>query len=136
MAWTATVNSKIITNGMLKVNVSFTDGTQTFTENFETRSGQDANWLNDNINRRITDLTSVIAFADTISTGVFTPTKAEVTPIEQTLTGKALYEYRLKLFEAMVSAIRKGIITDTNTSFVNLKNWLKNNFADEYIDLF
>lgn len=135
MAWTATINSKIITNGMLKVNVSFSDGTQTFSENYETRSGQDANWLNDNIKRRMDDLTSVEIFAESITVGAYEVKSAEQTT-EPTLTGKALYQHRLKLFEAMVSAIRKGIITDTNTSFVNLKNWLKNNFADEYIDLF
>lgn len=132
--WTATINNKIITNGMLRVNVSFTDGTQTFTENYETRSGQDANWLNDNINRRINDLTSVISFADSIPIGVFTPTTPAPTP--EPTSGKALYEFRLKKFEAMVSAIRKGLITDTNPSFVSLKTWLKNNFVDEYIDLF
>ena len=135
MAWTAQIKGKIITNGLLKVTVSFTDGKQTFSENYETRTSQDANWLNDNIKRRIDDLTSVEVFAESITVGAY-----EVKAVEQTaqptLTGKALYEYRLKLFEAMVSAIRKGIITDTNTSFVNLKNWLKNNFADEYIDLF
>lgn len=134
--WVAIINSKIINNGLLRVNVSFSDGNQTFTENYETRSGQSEKWLSDNINRRLTDLISLDSFIETIPLGEFVynaiSSEGEDTPSDE----RALYEYRLNLFEKMVNSIRKGIITDQNPTFLNLKTWLKNNFVDDYIDLF
>lgn len=133
--WTTEIISKSISNGVLQVVVSFSDGTQTFTDKYETRNGQDANWLNDNIKRRIDDLTSVVAFADTITLGNYQIVEPVPTP-EEPLEGKALYERKLKKFERMVAAIRKGATTDQNVNFINLKKWLKNNFDEQYLDLF
>jgi hypothetical protein len=134
MAWTATVTGKTISNGLLQVVVAFNDGKQTFTDKYETRNLQDDNWLNDNIKRRISDLDGVITLADKISTGVFVvkPTDEKIEPTG----GRELYKSKLETFEKMVSAIRKGVITDKNESFVTLKTWLQTNFLDEYIDLF
>jgi hypothetical protein len=52
MAWTTEITSKIIVDGLLKVEVAFSDGKQVFKDRYETRSLQDVNWLDENIKRR------------------------------------------------------------------------------------
>lgn len=131
--WTAEVISKQIADGLLKVTVQFTDGTTTFTDRYETRSGQDANWLKSNIQRRLNDLETLNQFAETIPIGnVDLEIESEVTIIEENS------EYKLKLdeFGRYVEAIRKGIIAEDNTDFIACQKWLKDNFSPDVINLF
>jgi hypothetical protein len=136
--WTTEIKSKEITDGLLKVTVGFTDGKQTFTDRYETRSTQDANWLNDNIARRISDLEGVVAFADTIPVGIFTTIKApvEVVVDETKLTPREKYAKKLEKFEKLTNTIKKGIINDTDVDFIATKKWLSDNWNINYFDLF
>lgn len=138
MAWTTEIKSKTIVNGLLQVVVEFNDGTQTFTDRYETRSLQDANWLNDNVVRRINDLEGVVTFAGTINVGVFVPTAivVEVVVDETKLTPKERYARKLKKFESLTSAIKKGIISNTDVDFLATKQWLTDNWSINFFDLF
>lgn len=138
MAWTTQITNKIIIDGLLKVVVEFSDGIQTFKDRYETRNAQDANWLNYNIARRISDLEGVVAFADTIPIGTFTPTAivTEVVVDETKLTPKEKYARKLKKLESLISAIKKGIISETDVDFIATKQWLIDNWSINYFDLF
>jgi hypothetical protein len=135
--WTTEIKSKTIVNGLLQVVVSFSDGKQTFTDRYETRSSQDGNWLNDNIKRRITDLEGVVSFADTITVGAFVPIKAvEVVVDESKLTPREKYAKKLEMFEKLVNAIKKGVISEAYPDFIATKAWLSANWNINYFDLF
>ena len=135
--WTTKITQKQIVSGLLQVVVEFTDGTQTFTDRYETRSTQDVNWLNDNIARRISDLEGVVSFADSITVGAFVPTKTvEVVVDESKLTPKERYARKLQKFEKLTNTIKKGIINDTDPDFVATKAWLTTNWNINYFDLF
>jgi hypothetical protein len=56
--YTATISSKEIVRGVLSVNVIFTDGKDTFTENFSTRSASEE-WLQSVVDNRLTELASI-----------------------------------------------------------------------------
>lgn len=130
MAWTAEITNKAIANGLLKVDVSFTDGTNIVTDRFESRSIP-TDWLKNAIVNRLAELETVYATIGTITIGAYVPEAV----VEPPLTGRALYKKRLEIFDKMVSAIRKGLITDANADFIALRNWLRNNFIADYIDL-
>ena len=101
--WVTEIKSKTITNGLLQVVVSFSDGKQTFTDRYETRSTQDSNWLDENIKRRIADLDGVVSFADTIQVGVYSSeTKQDI--IDNTILTKK-DEYKNKLSDIGVIAV-------------------------------
>jgi hypothetical protein len=135
MAWTTEITSKIIVDGLLKVEVAFSDGKQVFKDRYETRSLQDANWLDENIKRRIADLEGVVTLADTIATGAYIA--KEPLPVDDTkITAKELYAKELAKFEKLVGVIKKGIIADDNVDFLASKQWLINNWSIDYIDLF
>jgi len=133
--WTSEIITKNIVNGLLKVEVKFTkdDGTN-FIDRYETRSEQDSNWLINNIKRRLTELETIQTFADNIPLGII---DVNVEPTT-TVTNTPVSEYKLKLdeFNKMVEFIKKGIITENNLDFIETKQWLKDNFSKDKINLF
>lgn len=49
---------------------------------------------------------------------------------------KAYYERQLIRFRQMISALRYDIIKDDYPDFVRTKQWLKDNFKIEFLELF
>ena len=131
MAWTTEITSKIIVDGLLKVEVAFSDGKQIFKDRYETRNLQDDNWLNDNIKRRISDLDGVIALADTIVKGEYIV--KEPLPVEPVITPKELYQKSLRKYNVLLRFVNDGIIENTNKDFVEAKDYLIKNFDISYI---
>ena len=132
MAYTAEVLSKEIVNGLLKVEVRYTEGTTTFVDRHETRQPQGMAWLNDLIKARLDALNGLATFAATIPLGAFVPTTVT---LPDPTDPREIYKAKLAKFEKLVQAIRKGLIAEDETNFANLKLWLKNNFQPSYWDL-
>lgn len=67
--FTASVKSKELLNGTLTVIVTFTNGEQTFNEEFKTSSVMDENWLVSAVANRIKQLDSLYDVASTLKLG-------------------------------------------------------------------
>jgi hypothetical protein len=134
----AQVVSSELVDGLLKVIVSITNGIITVSREFNTRSSQDENWLKRMTKREVDDLNSLEKFAPTIIIGAIDLTEfTDVEPIsEDILTPRGIYQSKLRELEGYISAIRKGVISDTNTDFIACKTWLTDFFDSSYIDLF
>lgn len=127
MAWTATITSKIIVNGLLKVEVSYTDGTQTFLDKYETRNPEPT-WLRDNVRRRIKDLKVVVPFYNTMPIGVYDPGEDTTAP-----TNEEKYLAKLSKFRALQRMVDIGVITNTDSVYLNTKKYLIDNYNVYYI---
>ena len=132
MAWTAVVTNIDVTNGVLRIDVTYTDGVALVRDRIETRSGQSATWLTDTVKRRITELAGVDDLVANIPLGPVTIPKnppPSSTPRDQ-------YIFKLNQFNAALNAMRMGLITEDAQVFSNLRTWLRTNFLPEYLDLF
>lgn len=128
MAWTTEIKSKIIVDGLLKVLVSFSDGTQTFTEKYETKNPEPT-WLEDSIAMTIKSLKTTISFADTLAIGGYDV--KEITPV--VLTSEEIYKKKLQKFRILKNMIDLEIISSTDAEYIKLKTYLVNNFNSDYI---
>lgn len=132
MAWTAAVTNTDVTNGLLRIDVEYSDGTTRVRERIETRSGQSATWLTDAVKRRIAELAGVDALVTSIPLGPVTipdDPPPSSTPRDQ-------YVHKLNQFNAALNAMRMGLITEDAQAFAILRTWLRTNFLSEYLDLF
>jgi len=128
MAWTAEITNKAISNGLLKVDVSFTDGTVIYRERYETRDPS-ATWLQDAVKQRIRELKAVIPFADAIVIGVYDP--GEDIPVE--LTDKEKYQKKLNKLISLRYLVDLDIIPISYDEYLNIKQYLIDNFNVNYI---
>lgn len=133
MAWTAVVTDKRWANGILTVNLEYSDGARTFGESMQTRSGQDSDWVAKEVTQRISNLDALDIFSATIVKGLVVPLQVEPDP---GTTAKDIYRNKLHNFIAAQQALRMGILTDTHAAFVVLRTWLIDNFDPDYLDLF
>lgn len=136
MKYAAEVTNKTITSGLLQVQVCFRseDGSDIVNDCFETRSVQDAKWLQNNIDRKCKELEGLSSFIDTITIGEVVV--VEETPVTPVLTAKEEYKSDLAKFNKLVGILRQGFIEQDNAEFVALQAKLKTNFSPDYIDLF
>jgi len=127
MAWTATIASKIIVNGLLKVEVSYTDGAQTFNDRYETRNPE-VTWLRDNVRRRIKDLQVTVPFYNEITIGVYDPGTEVITK-----TDEEKYMDKLSKFRALQRMVDIEVIPNTDSVYVNTKQYLVDNYNIDFI---
>lgn len=133
MKYTATVLNTDLTADLLTVVVQFMseDGSRSTTDTFQTKSAQDPNWLSLAVTRKINELEGLDEFAKTITVGEIALTPKD----EAATTEKDTYKEKLAQFERMITAYRKGLMSETDGEFVNLQQWLKDNFKSDYLDL-
>jgi hypothetical protein len=127
--YTVNIVSKEILNGNLKIVVVFTDGTDTVTEQYETKTGLHPDWIKNRIKTRLNELNSLLSLYDLIPIGAYTPPEDTPDPARE--------EFRSKVatHDQMVRAIERGIMTEQDVAFVNIRTWLKANFIQSYSDL-
>lgn len=136
MAYIATIQNKTISNGTLRVTVTFSNSelNDSFNFDFTTNQDQSETWLEEQIQNKLKHLNALPVVADTITVGT---TITETTnPTAPTNTAYEQYKANLKTFQQMVNAIQKGIITKDNPDFIALKAQLADDFNIAYIDLF
>ena len=136
MAYIATILNKTITNGILKVTVTFnnSDINDSFNFDFTTNQDQPETWLEEQIQNKLKHLNALPVVLDTVEVG---STISET--IDQSIPTNTAYEQykeNLKTFRQMVNAIQQGIITKDNPDFIALKAQLAADFNIAYIDLF
>lgn len=132
MAFTAKIVNKIWKNGQLTVELEYTDGTRTFHDSMVSRSGQVVDWVESEVERRLNDLAGLDALAESIEFGpvaVNAVRSARVEPVSE-------YETKLRQFNAWLEALRQGVTPVDRPAFVALKMWLRDNWQDEYLELF
>lgn len=147
----ALVKSTDLSNGMLTVEVEFTntDTQEVFTDEFQTNQGQDESWLDTQVKNRLTQLNALPALKDSIAvnTAITLDTPA---PVRQSQTrvnnGAQLdddaqaardeYVADYATFQQMINALSQGIIASDNADFVALKQKLSDNFSTDYLDIF
>lgn len=135
MTYTARIIEKRRENGLLKVIVEYSDGINTFRDEIASRSAQDPNWISSEVQRRLTDLEGLDILEKSIQLGPVT-LKSITTPKVKTSRPKQEYEANYKKFTAWLEALRQGIVTVDRKAFVDLKQWLIDNWKDEYVELF
>ena len=132
MAFTAKIVNKSWKNGLLTVELEYTDGVRMFHDSMVSRSGQAADWVESEVARRLNDLAGLNVLAESIELGpvaVNAVRAVRVTPVSE-------YETKLRQFNAWLEALRQGVTTVDQPAFVALKTWLRDNWQDEYLELF
>ena len=131
--WTVSILSAAIVSGMLRINFEFTNGTDTFTEFYDTRAGQPLSWLNRIIYERLEDLNTLENLIPNIPLGPYTPNAPPVDPPDE---ARDEYREKLALYYRMTRMVDVGVILANNAEYTALKLWLKNNFIPSYNTLF
>lgn len=127
--YTATINNKNFSGGKLTVEVTYSNGNENITDTHEVTQKQDSNWLKTIIERKLNDLNSLSDIKESIVTGSFTeevPTKPD----------KEIYQEKAMLYLKYMDIARMGLIQHDRAIIIELRDWLKSNFKDEYVDLF
>ena len=135
MKYTAEITNKDLNEGLLVIQVRYVseDNTSIVQDSYSTRSVQDANWLQDNIDRKLRELEELDLFVETIELGVIVP---GVKPDTVPNTAKEVYKQDLERFNKLVQILRQGFVESDNAEFVALQTKLKQDFSSDYIDLF
>ena len=131
--WTVTILSAEIVRGMLRINFEFTNNGNTFTEYYDTRAGQPLSWLNRLIYQRIQDLNTLQDLIPVIPIGPYEPTPPNVPEPDEAME---TYRDKLALYYRMERMIAVGVIDSDNAIYVATKQWLRDNFINDYNTLF
>ena len=131
--WTVTILSAEIVRGMLRINFEFTNNGNTFTEFYDTRAGQPLSWLNRLIYQRIQDLNILENLIPVIPIGPYTPNPPVVDPPDEAME---TYRDKLALYYRMERILAAGVIDADNAIYLNTKQWLRDNFINDYNTLF
>jgi len=123
----AEIVGKKILRGLLIVDVSFSDGEDTFVETFETNQDQNLSWLDEQVQRKLGHLNSLAAIKDSIAIGAFVPSEPAAK------TDAEIYQEKKSLYLDYMNEARLGSIPYDKPIIVELKEWLKENFRDEYL---
>jgi hypothetical protein len=134
MPYTASVASTAFDRGQLVVTIAYSDGHQTVQETMTTRGPQDTNWIQKEVARRIAELDGLETFSASIKEGPVTVSTVKLAAVAS--SPRDAYAAKLAEFRRWLAALREGIVPTDRASFVALRTWLKDNFIDEYIDLF
>jgi hypothetical protein len=133
--YTAQYNTPFIENDLFTVDVDIlTDGVKTETVRYQTPVVMAAPWPADQVKALIQRKQDLPTMLSRITAGPVTlPADAVQPTAAQKLWDKNLMKYR-----RANDAVGAGVITATDTKFVALKTWLKNNNlnnANNYLDL-
>ena len=131
---TANIISKTIRDGTLIVEIEYTHGEHSFRDKLISRSGQTADWISQEVKRRLVDLEGLDALQSAVQVGTVTPEISKPAVVEP--TAAEVYAARLREFEGWLNAFRQGVTTPDRPAFVSLKQWLTDHWDDSYIELY
>lgn len=125
--WQAEIESKTFENGVLKIGVQYTNGTQKFSESIDLTGG-DMKTLSIKIQSKLDTLNASEATNTAIMLGNFSapvPDQAEV--------DKQIYFSDLQTLQKMQSLIDSGIKDAQDKDFTDLQLKIKAEFKPEYV---
>lgn len=123
----ADIVSTKINKGLLSVEVLFHNDKDTFTDIFETNQYQNDSWIGEQIERRLKHLNSLTLIKDSIVIGACQPSKS----LEK--SDRDTYYEKRTLYLNYMNEARMGTITYDRPVIIELREWLRNNFKDEYL---
>jgi hypothetical protein len=124
--WTANITNKSLTNGQLVCNLEFTNGVDTLFEVFTLSNPSDLIPL---IKRRITQLTNLYTFEQTLALGPVT------IPTETIDTAKENYLTLLGKWRTVKLDIENGLLKNDDPAVITLVADLKDAYKPEYSGL-
>lgn len=123
----AEIVSKKINKGLLIVEVLFTSDEDSFSDIIETNQYQDNSWIGEQIERRLKHLNSLANIKDAIVLGSYQkneqPPKSEL----------EIYQEKTALYHNYMATARLGVINYDRPIITELRQWLRDNFKDEYL---
>ena len=125
----ADIISTKINRGVLSVEVLFHNDEDTFTDTIETNQYQNDSWIGEQIERRLKHLNSLSLIKDNITIGSYQ--KTERGP----KTEQEIYQEKTNLYLNYMNTARMGIIPYDRPIIAELKEWLRDNFKDEYLNI-
>lgn len=129
--YSPSILSTDIRQGKLYIIVQFTDGTDTFNEEFVTNSGADPDWLKKAVGRRLADINSLSELKPEL--GTFDPT-IPAAPIPQAEMKKRNYREKLVSLQRLSQLVQLGVIPSGDSTVASAKQWLKDNYQPEFLD--
>ncbi|MBK7801020.1 MAG: hypothetical protein IPJ53_18165 [Saprospiraceae bacterium] len=128
--YNAEIIDKKIENGRLSVTVLFeNEKGEKFNDTFETTQYQDTSWIGKQIKRKLSHINSLPNVSEKIEVGPFNE-------IVIAKTDKEIYLEKSALYIKYMSVARMGLIQSDRKIILDLRDWLRGNFKDEYIHLF
>lgn len=125
--YTAEATAKTISEGGLTITVRFSDGTNSFTEDFYANSGMDDAWLQNRVKNRLEALNSLKEFSDSLSLGaISTDVQEPQKPAAQVWVEEYI------LLKRMQSLVSLGIVSDTDVAEQEAK--VKDSYKAEFIN--
>ena len=126
----AEITKKRLSNGKLSVDVSFeNESGDKFSDTFETSQFQDTSWIGEQIKRKLSHINSLPNVSEKIEIGPFNEIVTVKTDIE-------IYQDKATEYIKYMEIARLGLIQSDRPIIVELRKWLKDNFKDEYVNLF
>ena len=125
----ANITDTNIQGGRLIVSVLFFNDTQSFTDTFETNQYQNESWIGEQISRRLSHLNSLPTLKASIVIGAFHETP-------RVKTDREVYQEKAARYLKFMDVARMGIIRHDRPIIGELREWLGNNFKDEYVSDF
>jgi len=123
----ADIVSTKINRGVLSVEVLFHNDEDTFTDTIETNQYQNDSWIGEQIERRLKHLNSLLLIKDSITIGSYQKTEKEPKLEHE------IYQEKTTLYLNYMNTARMGIITHDRPVIIELREWLRANFKDEYL---
>ena len=131
----ATIIDKQFIKGVLSVTVKFNDEDidENIVEIFSTTQDQPAEWLEEQIDRKLNFLNKLKESVETIE--VATEFQAKAKEVSEDKTAQTEFIDDVNKLRSMKRFIDIGIIEANDESYVALQAKIKNNFKSEYIGL-
>lgn len=130
---TATIKSIAKHKGRIAIVVEYNDGTNSWTEELTASASVNLDWLKAQVRQRIKSIADSYAFADSLVIDQVVditepvPTTAEVE--------RAAWLKKYDKWLSMRRAIEAGILTGTENRITTQKQWLIDNWKNEYFDI-
>lgn len=130
--WTATIIGKSKQGGRILVKVEYSNGSETFHEEYTATAGANAEWLKNTVRSRIEGFNAAYTYVDSLTEGTavdITPPAAP-TQAEQEL---ATFLQKYQRWCSVKRAIDAGILTGNEVPVQNLLNEVKALFKAAYL---
>jgi hypothetical protein len=127
--YTAQSIAKDLLNGRLTVVVEYTNGTDTFTESLYATTGNDPNWLQNAVNRKLDDLNSLETFAAELKLGKVKKAIKSLEAPQEVDQWRSDYQK----FRAYQETNQLGITSPSDPDFAALKAKVKAGFKKDFL---
>ena len=131
--WTVQIQNKERIDDSIKLLISFSNGTDSFTHQFTFSSGTSL----DQIKRTVRDFVARLENVDTVIASLPSgEINVDVSDPVIVDTEQQLFQKKLNKLKSAQRAIDLGVILNTNTQYTTLLNSVKTDMKAEYLELF